>query len=73
MKNRTLGSVFIVAGNTNCAGMVAMPPAAAGDGFSGTLILLRGGLALVCYQALLLLGVYTQVLAHNGVCTLAKS
>lgn len=34
MKNRTLGSVFIVAGTTIGAGMLAMPIAAAGNGFS---------------------------------------
>ena len=37
MKNRTLGSVFIVAGTTIGAGMLAMPLAAAGVGFGVTL------------------------------------
>ncbi|MEQ4532567.1 MAG: aromatic amino acid transport family protein, partial [Mixta sp.] len=32
MKNRTFGSVFIVAGTTIGAGMLAMPLAAAGIG-----------------------------------------
>ena len=60
MKNRTLGSVFIVAGTTIGAGMLAMPLAAAGVGFSVTLILLIGLWALMCYTALLLQGRYPQ-------------
>ncbi|MCL7667650.1 tyrosine transporter TyrP, partial [Klebsiella pneumoniae] len=66
MKNRTLGSVFIVAGTTICASMLAMPLAAAGVGFSVTLILLIGLLALMCYTALLLLEVYQHVPADTG-------
>ncbi|WP_319950534.1 aromatic amino acid transport family protein, partial [Klebsiella pneumoniae] len=54
MKNRTLGSIFIVAGTTIGAGMLAMPLAAAGVGFSVTLGLLIGLWALMCYTALLL-------------------
>lgn len=61
MKNRTLGSVFIVAGTTIGAGMLAMPLAAAGVGFSVTLTLLVGLWALMCYTALLLLEVYQHV------------
>lgn len=64
MKNRTLGSVFIVAGTTIGAGMLAMPLAAAGVGFSVTLILLIGLWALMCYTALLLLEVYQHVPAE---------
>lgn len=56
VKNRTLGSIFIVAGTTIGAGMLAMPLAAAGVGFSVTLGLLIGLWALMCYTALLLLG-----------------
>ena len=72
MKNRTLGSVFIVAGTTIGAGMLAMPLAAAGVGFSVTLILLIGLWALMCYTALLLLEVYQHVPADTGLGTLAK-
>nr|VUD23743.1 Tyrosine-specific transport protein [Salmonella sp. NCTC 7297] len=36
VKNRTLGSIFIVAGTTIGAGMLAMPLAAAGVGFGVT-------------------------------------
>ncbi|WFW11516.1 tyrosine transporter TyrP [Citrobacter freundii] len=72
MKNRTLGSVFIVAGTTIGAGMLAMPLAAAGVGFSVTLVLLVGLWALMCYTALLLLEVYQHVPADTGLGTLAK-
>ncbi len=57
MKNRTLGSVFIVAGTTIGAGMLAMPLAAAGVGFGVTLALLVGLWLLMCYTALLLVEV----------------
>ena len=40
MKNRTLGSILIVAGTTIGAGMLAMPLASAGVGFGVTLGLL---------------------------------
>lgn len=72
VKNRTLGSVFIVAGTTIGAGMLAMPLAAAGVGFSITLVLLVGLWALMCYTALLLLEVYQHVPADTGLGTLAK-
>lgn len=72
VKNRTLGSVFIVAGTTIGAGMLAMPLAAAGVGFSVTLVLLIGLWALMCYTALLLLEVYQHVPADTGLGSLAK-
>ena len=72
MKNRTLGSIFIVAGTTIGAGMLAMPLAAAGVGFSVTLVLLVSLWALMCYTALLLLEVYQHVPADTGLGTLAK-
>lgn len=72
MKNRTPGSIFIVAGTTIGAGMLAMPLAAAGVGFSVTLVLLVSLWALMCYTALLLLEVYQHVPADTGLGTLAK-
>ncbi|MTH46520.1 tyrosine transporter TyrP [Intestinirhabdus alba] len=72
MKNRTLGSIFIVAGTTIGAGMLAMPLAAAGIGFGVTLALLVGLWLLMCYTALLLLEVYQHVPADTGLGTLAK-
>ncbi|SUI80329.1 Tyrosine permease [Serratia quinivorans] len=72
MKNRTLGSVFIVAGTTIGAGMLAMPLAAAGVGFGVTLGLLVGLWLLMCYTALLLVEVYQHEQADTGLGTLAK-
>ncbi|SQC93763.1 Tyrosine permease [Cedecea neteri] len=72
MKNRTLGSVFIVAGTTIGAGMLAMPLASAGVGFGVTLLMLVGLWALMCYTALLLVEVYQHVSADTGLGTLAR-
>ncbi|WP_253377779.1 tyrosine transporter TyrP [unidentified bacterial endosymbiont] len=71
MKNRTLGSIFIVAGTTIGAGMLAMPLAAAGVGFGVTLLLLGMLWALMCYTALLLLEVYQHVPVDTGLGSLA--
>ncbi|MEO3988238.1 tyrosine transporter TyrP [Pseudocitrobacter cyperus] len=72
MKNRTLGSILIVAGTTIGAGMLAMPLASAGVGFGVTLLLLIGLWALMCYTALLLLEVYQHVPADTGLGSLAQ-
>ncbi len=72
MKNRTLGSIFIVAGTTIGAGMLAMPLAAAGVGFGVTLVLLIGLWAIMCYTALLMVEVYQHEPADTGLGTLAK-
>ncbi|TLV20548.1 tyrosine transporter TyrP [Klebsiella indica] len=71
MKNRTLGSILIVAGTTIGAGMLAMPLASAGVGFAVTLGLLITLWALMCYTALLLLEVYQHVPADMGLGSLA--
>ncbi len=72
MKNRTLGSIFIVAGTTIGAGMLAMPLAASGVGFSVTLLLMIGLWALMCYTALLLVEVYQYQPADMGLSTLSR-
>ena len=72
VKNRTLGSVFIVAGTTIGAGMLAMPLAAAGVGFGVTLVLLFMLWAVMCYTALLLLEVYQHVPADTGLGSVAR-
>jgi len=72
VKNRTLGSIFIVAGTTIGAGMLAMPLASAGVGFGVTLLLLLGLWGLMCYTALLLVEVYQHVSADTGLGTLAR-
>ncbi|WP_297202526.1 tyrosine transporter TyrP [uncultured Pluralibacter sp.] len=72
MKNRTVGSILIVAGTTIGAGMLAMPLASAGVGFGVTTGLLFGLWALMCYTALLLLEVYQHVPADTGLGSLAR-
>lgn len=71
MKNRTLGSILIVAGTTIGAGMLAMPLASAGVGFGVTFGLLITLWALMCYTALLLLEVYQHVPADMRLGSLA--
>ncbi|MDF4405695.1 aromatic amino acid transport family protein, partial [Vibrio parahaemolyticus] len=72
MKNRTLGSVLIVAGTTIGAGMLAMPLAAAGVGFTGIVCLLVGLWMLMSYTSLLLVEVYQHNPANMGLGTVAK-
>ncbi|KMK17280.1 tyrosine transporter TyrP [Pluralibacter gergoviae] len=72
MKNRTVGSILIVAGTTIGAGMLAMPLASAGVGFGVTAGLLFGLWALMCYTALLLLEVYQHVPADTGLGSIAR-
>lgn len=72
MKNRIFGSIFLVAGTTIGAGMLAMPLAAAGIGPGVTLLLLVGLWALMCYTALLLVEVYQHASADTGLGTLTQ-
>jgi len=72
VKNRTVGSILIVAGTTIGAGMLAMPLASAGVGFGVTAGLLFGLWALMCYTALLLLEVYQHVPADTGLGSIAR-
>lgn len=72
MKNRTIGSVFIVAGTTIGAGMLAMPLVAVGIGFSTMMLLLVGLWLLMSYTALLLVEVYQYNDPHTGLGSIAK-
>ncbi|MEQ5159111.1 tyrosine transporter TyrP [Proteus terrae] len=72
MKNRTIGSVFIVAGTTIGAGMLAMPLAAVGIGFSTMMLLLVGLWLLMSYTALLLVEVYQYNDPHTGLGSIVK-
>ncbi|OTA21175.1 tyrosine transporter TyrP [Xenorhabdus beddingii] len=72
MRNRTVGSIFIVAGTTIGAGMLAMPLAAAGVGFGTTLAMLVALWALMSYTALLLVEVYQYNKSNTGLGTIAK-
>ncbi|PHM46035.1 tyrosine transporter TyrP [Xenorhabdus mauleonii] len=72
MKNRTIGSIFIVAGTTIGAGMLAMPLASAGVGFGTTFAMLIALWALMSYTALLLVEVYQHNKFNTGLGTIAK-
>ncbi|HEQ1857396.1 TPA: tyrosine transporter TyrP [Providencia alcalifaciens] len=72
MKNRTLGSILIVAGTTIGAGMLAMPLAAAGVGFTGIACLLIGLWMLMSYTSLLLVEVYQHNPSNMGLGSVAK-
>jgi len=72
VKNRTLGSVLIVAGTTIGAGMLAMPLAAAGVGFTGIICLLIGLWMLMSYTSLLLVEVYQYNPPDMGLGSVAK-
>lgn len=71
MKNKTVGSIFIVAGTTIGAGMLAMPLAASGVGFGVTALLLIALWALMSYTALLLVEVWQHESPDEGLATLA--
>lgn len=72
MKNRAFGSMFIVAGTTIGAGMLAMPLAAAGAGFSVTALSLFFLWALMVLTALLLVEVWQSAPPDMGLGTLAR-
>ncbi|MBS9441694.1 tyrosine transporter TyrP [Photorhabdus heterorhabditis] len=72
MKNRTVGSTFIVAGTTIGAGMLAMPLATAGVGFGVSLIMLVGLWIVMSYTALLLVEAYQFESPDTGLGTLAQ-
>ncbi|CDG21606.1 Tyrosine-specific transport protein [Xenorhabdus poinarii G6] len=72
MKNRTFGSVFIVAGTTIGAGMLAMPLATMGVGFFTSMIILIGLWGLTNYTALLLVEVYQYSTSNIGFGTLVS-
>ncbi|WP_462174392.1 aromatic amino acid transport family protein [Pseudoalteromonas xiamenensis] len=71
-KNKTLGSMLIVAGTTIGAGMLALPIASAGLGFSTALFMIILMWALMTYTALLMLEVHQHAEPHATLNTLAK-
>lgn len=73
LKNKTLGSMLIVAGTTIGAGMLALPIASAGLGFSTAIILLAVTWLLMTYTALLMLEVHQYADQNATLNTLAKS
>ena len=73
LKNKTLGSMLIVAGTTIGAGMLALPIASAGLGFSTAIILLAATWLLMTYTALLMLEVHQYADQNATLNTLAKN
>jgi tyrosine-specific transport protein len=71
MNNRLLGGILLIAGTTIGAGMLAMPLACAGLGFSVTALLLVSLWCLTSYSALLLLEVQQYADPAMGLTSLA--
>lgn len=71
MSNSAFGSTFIVAGTALGAGMLAMPLATAGIGFTTALLLLLGLWIIMSYTALLLVEAYQYNDAKMGLSSLA--
>ncbi|WP_448547865.1 aromatic amino acid transport family protein [Thalassotalea fusca] len=72
-KSKTLGSMLIVAGTTIGAGMLALPIASAGLGFSTAILVLIGAWALMTYTALLMLEVHQHAQVDATFNSLAKN
>lgn len=73
IKNKTMGSMLIVAGTTIGAGMLALPIASAGLGFITALALIIVTWALMTYTALLMLELHQYADRDATLNTLAKS
>ena len=73
LKNKTVGSTLIIAGTTIGAGMLALPIASAGLGFSTAIIILLLAWCLMTYTALLMLEVHQHADTSATLNTLAKS
>ncbi|PKH01942.1 tyrosine transporter TyrP [Psychromonas sp. MB-3u-54] len=71
--NKTIGSMLIIAGTSIGAGMLALPIASAGLGFSTAMIVLLIMWLLMTYTALLMLEVHQYASAEATLNTLAKS
>ncbi len=73
VNNKTLGSILIIAGTTIGAGMLALPIASAGIGFSAAIVILLLTWSLMTYTALLMLEVHQHAEQSATLNTLAKS
>ncbi|WP_042147999.1 MULTISPECIES: aromatic amino acid transport family protein [unclassified Pseudoalteromonas] len=73
IQGKTLGSMLIIAGTTIGAGMLALPIASAGLGFSTATVLLFSAWALMTYTALLMLEVHQYAHVEATLNSLAKS
>jgi len=72
MKSKLLGSTLIIAGTTIGAGMLALPLASAGIGFSTSLIIMLGLWALMSFTALLMIEIHQYADKDATLHTLAK-
>ncbi len=72
MKSKLLGSTLIIAGTTIGAGMLALPLASAGIGFSTSLIIMLGLWALMSFTALLMVEIHQYADKDATLHTLAK-
>lgn len=73
MVNRTLGSMLIIAGTTIGAGMLALPIASSGLGFSTAIVVLLFAWCLMTYTALLTLELHQHAQPNATLNTLAKN
>lgn len=73
IESKTLGSMLIIAGTTIGAGMLALPIASAGLGFSTAIIILLLAWLLMTYTALLMLEVHQHADTNATLNSLAKS
>ncbi|OUL58766.1 aromatic amino acid transport family protein [Pseudoalteromonas ulvae] len=71
-KNKTIGSMLIIAGTTIGAGMLALPIASAGLGFSTSIVVILGTWLLMTYTALLMIEVHQHAEVDATLNTLAK-
>jgi len=71
-KSKVLGSTLIIAGTTIGAGMLALPLASAGIGFSASLIIMFALWALMSYTALLMVELHQHADSRATLHTLAK-
>ena len=72
IKSKVLGSTLIIAGTTIGAGMLALPLASAGIGFTTSLIIMVALWALMAYTALLMVELHQHADASATLHTLAK-
>lgn len=72
MKSKLLGSTLIIAGTTIGAGMLALPLASAGIGFSTSLMIMFGLWALMSFTALLMVEIHQYADKDATLHTLAK-
>lgn len=71
-RSKVFGSTLIIAGTTIGAGMLALPLASAGIGFSTSIIIMLGLWALMAFTALLMLELHQHAESSATLHTLAK-